>query len=929
MVGPGVAVAVETRAEQVLVLLEDLGPSGGPSFGLGRRLGRLLRAFPSRTVALLLRPEHRRALIHGGLPKAVLTAARDLPHEDLLALARAVRENHEHVAQLLSRIPPSQREALFRSTYADVDTWRTFWSSDVLEALPHAARAGEATRMLTLREVADDQVSTLLVTSFLPIAEARPRLEQATTAAKAEERGIAYRLLVDCTRRSRSSVELGITLQTLQRLRNEQEPVRLLASSALVKIPPGQFDDGHLEDLSQLITAIVDARDHPFSTIAYLRHLMVRFLAVRPASSSAFAAALAGLDRLAEPSGTIEFGYLLHRLPRGAERPLLAGLLPRMRREADRERFDLTLSLATALGRRAWELEDLQDLLGRATQAHLDSTVRRAVELWLAPPRTRADRVGHLVGRDPSALTLTPVLRAVTTHRQDLLDVLLRPAVATRGRFRTGSGRGGPFLKGRFLSGEVRYVPVITSTFGRWLPRQHRAYADALHQLIADPATKTWTAAAALGALARLPQIGAVELALHEGSSDVTSVEAVLAGLAWTDNPADHLTRLLGFADSDRARVAVYAASRCARFAPSDVLSRALDTVLASPTAKVTARKEAVRLLALHHAPGALDRLLVLAEAPHTHRDVRIAIGRSLRAYLDAEGSWPVLTDLAAAGPDEARSLLETAPPDMATRHRGRFADLVARVAIHPDRHARTEALARLAAWSPWSPDAADVVAGHVVDLSSGSSWRHAAASLVAIYADEGDTGQTNTALARLSATATEPDQDAGADRDRPARQRLGTLVSLLVALPLDQRTRLRPSLVGAADRLQPDPTTLGWQIDLRLCAVDLARPADALREIADLLEPRPLATTAAASSLREVLRRDETTWQPDDLIPPFDALANRGDLAGAHLALALAAVAGPRSGWGTAWRDRLRTMRGRGVHDIAAAALSITTVAE
>ena len=74
-----------------------------------------------------------------------------------------------------------------------------------------------------------------------------------------------------------------------------------------------------------------------------------------------------------------------------------------------------------------------------------------------------------------------------------------------------------------------------------------------------------------------LRQIGAVELARYEVSTDVATVEAVLAGLAWTDNPADHLTRLLGFADSDRARVAVYAATRCARFARPDVLGRALD----------------------------------------------------------------------------------------------------------------------------------------------------------------------------------------------------------------------------------------------------------------------------------------------------------------------------------------------------------------
>jgi hypothetical protein len=140
-IGPGAAEAAETRPEKVLELLEDLGPSGGPAAVLGRRLGQLIRAFPSRTVALLLRPEHRGSLSRSGVPHAMSTNATALRDADRLSLARTVRDNHGQVAGLLIRFPPSQRESLFRGTYADVETASTSWSEAVLEALPHAARA--------------------------------------------------------------------------------------------------------------------------------------------------------------------------------------------------------------------------------------------------------------------------------------------------------------------------------------------------------------------------------------------------------------------------------------------------------------------------------------------------------------------------------------------------------------------------------------------------------------------------------------------------------------------------------------------------------------------------------------------------------------------------------------------------------------------
>src|ERR1022692_1764782 len=629
---------------------EELWQSWGPVPVLRERLGALVRAFPSRATRLLLRAEHLAASSCGGLPRPVLINAAALPQEDRLAWAIAVRDSPQHVAALLERLPPSERGNLFAATYRNVDTTAMRWPDALLEALPAATRAAETRRMLALRAVAEDPAEALATASFLPAAQARPILEKALGAAQADDRADAYRLLVACTRRSRSADELGATLVLLRRLRNEQDPVRLAAAVALAAVPAHLFADAHLPDVLLFAETVAVARDSSQATVGQLRRLILSLLKELPPDAPAARRdmVLAALDRLAGPAGTMTFGQIGRELRTGAEHNLLAALLPRLLEDASRDRFALTIALASGLGRRGWDLDALQSLLRRATKAPADSTVRRAVDLWLAPPRTRGDRVGELVADDPSTVTLAAVLSAATARRQDLLDVLFRPRP----------------LKGRFLTGKVRYVPIIASGLSRWLPRQHSAYADALIKLIGDSADNPWTRAAAVRALARIPQIGAerVEPFLASPAADV--VEAALAGLAWTDQPETQLVRLLGVASGDPGRVAIPAATRCARFTRPRVLGAALDAVLASPTAKITARKEAIRLLARHRPPGALERLVAVAAQDGVHRDVRIAIGRSLRLFLDDPRAWTILTAQAnaSASPDEARALVDTLP---------------------------------------------------------------------------------------------------------------------------------------------------------------------------------------------------------------------------------------------------------------------------
>lgn len=136
MMAAGARSVSESEPERVLDLLDQLGPSSGPAPVLGAHLGRLVRAFPSRTIRLLLRSEHLDGLRRTGLPRGVLVNARVVPVADLNAIATTIHANPTHLVALLGRLAPSERAALFAAAYAGIDTSRSVWPDALLEVLP-------------------------------------------------------------------------------------------------------------------------------------------------------------------------------------------------------------------------------------------------------------------------------------------------------------------------------------------------------------------------------------------------------------------------------------------------------------------------------------------------------------------------------------------------------------------------------------------------------------------------------------------------------------------------------------------------------------------------------------------------------------------------------------------------------------------------
>lgn len=222
----------------------------------------------------------------------------------------------------------------------------------------------------------------------------------------------------------------------------------------------------------------------------------------------------------------------------------------------------------------------------------------------------------------------------------------------------------------------------------------------------------------------------------------------------------------------------------------------------------------------------------------------------------------------------------------------------------------------------------AEAAAAVVADLGSGSEWRAAAASLVEL-ARRGAGVRPLVLLAASLAAPGEESDPAGAGRDLPRRQRLARLAELLLALPGQERRRMRATINGVAATLGADRSLLDLQQRLRMGTVDWRTPSQVrqvLLEAVGQCSMRPLQTEALAGRVQQALEAEPTAWEPEPLLRMAGELATRAGLAAPRVAVALAAAAGPPSGWDTGWRDLVLSLRAHPEPDVASAARSIYT---
>jgi len=895
-------------------------------------LGELVKAEPERTIRLITAPERGFTPRRGILSRTALNRLARRDPQALTALGHAWSRNPDALAMLLHALPPARRSDFYDLVSVGQDTSRSVISGTVLAVLPRVRAQREARRMAAqATERGEGWARVLTHVSYLPVDEARPHLLAATRRPAAEDRALAYPLLIQNAGRSGQAAAVGELLEDLQRLRNEQDPVRSSALAALATVPPRLFTEADAAPLERIVTDALEARDSSFRCRQALSALALQLLREHAVGGEQQLVgwALGTIERLAGHTGGVNLGPLSKSLRRGQEFQVFEALRPWLEAGADKVDHSLTFSLARALGRRARRMPELQQLIHQAVQFGNDATVRQAVDLWLDDPATRDDRAVQVLALEPSAAVLPLVQGVLTHHRTDLLDALLT----------------GPPPYGRFLPTGARWHLSLDAV-NRWNPRQQQAAARLLKRAVDDAALPKHQRAQLIREAATIPVLGFEIARRYLDSPDVVIAEAALAALVWTDRPDEALRLLLAHLADDRARVALYAATRATRFvAPSrleEILRGALlpgSTGCAAPAAKVTSRKELVRLAA-QRLPAA-TAASVLADAfdlPGQHRDVLAACVPGAVDLLPGDAAWALLERAADGPPVTQKAVLRTQPLELQERDRPRYARLVLRAAGSADQETADSAMGLLGRWSRWCPDAVRLLLAKTVDPDNRASWRAAADGLVALSVAEDGRAPLLEALAQLiaaDAAATAEGPDAEPERDRPARQRIDHLTARMSTAVTMGRSAAQRSAVQAAaellcgaDDFQSQGTTLfAKSLDLDLEAQQLIA---ALLRLAALHDGRPALAVATADILHSRLGVARRPGDPLVLLCAAQQFSADGGYAAGHFALALTRALGARTGWAAEWRELLRVLRREPRHaDVREAALAVTTARE
>ncbi|WP_157432852.1 hypothetical protein [Actinomadura rifamycini] len=418
---PGLAEAAHRSPARVVALLEHLDDLPAPLAG---KAGVLMDAEPERMLRVLLGPLRPRLWLLIVNRRCVRTRLRRYGDDDLAAVARAV---HEHaggargpaVRSLLRAVPPGRRERLFAAVRAaaEADGGRAHLDA-LLDLLPRPLRAREARRNAP-RGIERD----LPLFAHLPYAEARPLLEGMTHREDADARARGAALLIRCAERDGRPETLSDALRFLHRV-DPAGPSLDTVALALYALPDAALRAEHAAAVERFARRLLDAREDPRNAMPAVDRLAAGL--VRTGLAREDPAVLErGLGLLHRRPGFVA-QRLDHLLPRGRETFLSDALAPYL----GDHRF--TLLFANLLGRRTEEVPSLRRALARTVDEAEGRTRDTAITLWLAPPRTRADRVARVVSRHPSAVAVPSVLHAIATERTDLLDLVLTPDLDPR-----------------------------------------------------------------------------------------------------------------------------------------------------------------------------------------------------------------------------------------------------------------------------------------------------------------------------------------------------------------------------------------------------------------------------------------------------------------------------------------------------------------
>jgi hypothetical protein len=670
----------------------------------------------------------------------------------------------------------------------------------------------------------------------------------------------------------------------------------MAAFHALAAASPHAF--GEAPELAQMATDAFDARDLSSTSTDALAALCLKLLV-----NTGSELALSILGDMWHRDSFMSLARLDLTLRRGQEHDIYRVFAETINENAGRTIYHPALTLVGALGKRAWLMPELMETLWGAIQNSHEGEARHAIRLLLADPRTRNERVQRIVELDPSTVFVPEVLKVLQFRRTDLLDVLF----------------GEELPQGRFAPSDVRRVPLGLRGTERWQPAQRARYALLLKALADNSAQDREVQAAAVRTLGTVHGHDALAYLDSEDELVAQAAVAVLPDLA--DSVAA-MRLLLDRALSDNrghAELAsMYTVRRCARRVVPSVLAGIL---LNAQGGRVTVRKELVRLISDFRLPDAVGLLNRAWHQENQHRDVRAAIAFAALSWLDDPAAWDLLR-AAVSGPREvAMQVLRVSAYSVPEQHRAAMARLITDVAAGSDTRLKAQALQQLGDWLTWFPAAVPVLEAAITDLDDRTGWTGAVRGLVTAISTPAAEAAVLACVRTLAAT---PGPDAEADRDRPALQRVRTILTGMHW----QINRIQPRreiIVRLTEAMAVYPEILRQVVELRFTTVRVSSAAatEDILAIARLVADRPVL--AATLSLSSWGSRDWllTRWNRHAM------LAAAKNVGNGYLALGILATGGRHFGWPEDWRALLRELRRHTDPDVREAALQVMTAAE
>ena len=569
------------------------------------------------------------------------------------------------------RRTPAERLALreeFHRGWRDSSGCLPTW---LIELLPSPQRANEARGHWKHSPLATRPLVRLPFAASLPWQEAKDVLDSFIRSPDAELRAPAIRSLVLSVRFSRSAV--SDLLSFAQARRNEQDPVRLAMLSAMTELPPKVWRSEHLDSLGIVVRQALDSADISFGTASEVQKLIVRLLPFFPEWSTAW------LATVVKERGNFGYVDLSLWLSHEDTRRIAPVLLPVLNSWSTRERQNELLSAASSFGRRLRVFPELVALLegiARSTASVSNPGMVMYILKQYVPESFR-QLVPRLIAADPSWMTQPAVYQYVHRRRQDLLTPFL----------------GRIAYKGRFSTGNTRFVMPVASGFQRWTPAQQRTFRRTLEDVTNDAMRDSPALLQVIRQLAAMPDELSerlVQLADMTNTKLMTR-DTALRMLGRMDG-GQGVPILLSALDDDRGRIAIYALRQALLQMPQTLAIALLRGVSAT---KVTVAKEVVRLLGELRTEESFQELIAWNDRP-LHRDVRIALLRAMWDHLDKGQAWEML-DAAARSEDAAVATMAGRTPAerLNSEAQQRLISVILTVLNHPDPKVRCDGLAR------------------------------------------------------------------------------------------------------------------------------------------------------------------------------------------------------------------------------------------